>query len=56
MCQPGRPSPYGSNGHFGSPGLANFHSAKSSGSSFCSSTSMRAPASSSSTLRLASFP
>ena len=30
MCQPGRPVPHG-DGHDGSPGLAAFHSAKSSG-------------------------
>jgi hypothetical protein len=33
MCQPGRPGPHGE-GHAGSPGLAAFHSAKSSGSRF----------------------
>ena len=31
MCQPGRPGPHG-DGQLGSPGLAAFHSAKSSGS------------------------
>ena len=31
MCQPGRPGPQG-DGQLGSPGLAAFHSAKSSGS------------------------
>ena len=30
MCQPGRPSPHG-DGHVGSPGLAFFQRAKSSG-------------------------
>ena len=30
MCQPGRPGPHG-DGHAGSPGLADFQSAKSSG-------------------------
>ena len=48
MCQPGRPSLQGE-GQEGSPGLAAFHSAKSSGSSFCSLTSIRAPDSRSST-------
>ena len=33
MCQPGRPGPHG-DGQDGSPGLAAFHSAKSSGSRF----------------------
>ena len=33
MCQPGRPAPHG-DGHDGSPGLAAFHSAKSSGARF----------------------
>ena len=46
MCQPGRPGPHG-DGHDGSPGLAAFHSAKSSGARFFSvSISTRAPASS----------
>ena len=35
MCQPGRPGPHG-DGHDGSPGLAAFHSAKSSGARFFS--------------------
>ena len=48
MCQPGRPAPHGL-GQEGSPGLADFHRAKSRGSSLRSSTSMRAPAWSSST-------
>ncbi len=47
MCQPGRPGPHGL-GQDGSPGLAAFHSAKSRGSRFRSSTSTRAPASRSS--------
>ena len=47
MCQPGRPSLHG-DGHDGSPGFAAFHRAKSSGSSFCSPTAMRAPLSRSS--------
>ncbi len=42
MCQPGRPGPHGLS-HAGSPGLAAFQSAKSSGLRFCSPTSMRAP-------------
>src|SRR6476646_4295659 len=41
MCQPGLPLPHGES-HDGSPGLAAFHSTKSSGSSFASSTSTRA--------------
>ena len=40
MCQPGRPGPHGLS-HAGSPGLAPFHSAKSSGSRFASPSSMR---------------
>jgi hypothetical protein len=48
MCQPGRPAPHGA-GHDGSPGLANFQSAKSSGSRLCSFSAIRAPISSSST-------
>ena len=43
MCQPGRPGPHG-DGHSGSPGFAAFHSAKSSGLRFSSSTSTRARA------------
>jgi hypothetical protein len=43
MCQPGRPGPQGDS-QDGSPGLAAFHSTKSSGSRLASSTSMRAPA------------
>ena len=42
VCHPGRPSPHG-DGHDGSPGLARFHTAKSSGERLASSTSMRAP-------------
>lgn len=41
MCQPGRPLPHGLS-HAGSPGLAAFHSAKSSGLRLRSSTSIRA--------------
>ena len=40
MCQPGLPSPHG-DGHAGSPGLANFHIAKSSGSRFSSPGAIR---------------
>ena len=47
MCQPGRPAPQ-RDGQFGSSGLERFHSTKSSGSSFDSSTSTRSPARSSS--------
>ena len=47
MCQPGRPGPHGLS-HDGSPGFAAFQSAKSRGSRLRSSTSTRAPASSSS--------
>ena len=42
MCQPGRPGPQGLS-HCGSPGLAPFHSAKSSGLRLSSPISMRAP-------------
>ena len=42
MCQPGRPLPHGES-QDGSPGLAAFQSAKSSGFSLMSLTSMRAP-------------
>ena len=55
MCQPGRPGPHGE-GHDGSPGLDAFHSAKSSGSRLRSSTSTRAPASSSSRFLPESLP
>ncbi len=47
MCQPGRPRPHGLSQE-GSPGLADFQRAKSRGSRLRSSTSTRAPASSSS--------
>ena len=43
VCHPGRPAPNGASQR-GSPGLTAFHSAKSSGERFCSSTSTRAPA------------
>ena len=43
VCQPGRPSPHG-DGQLGSPGLAFFHSAKSTGDRFSSLPSTRAPA------------
>ena len=43
MCQPGRPRPHGES-QAGSPGLAAFHSTKSSGSRLPGSTSTRAPA------------
>ena len=43
MCQPGRPGPHG-DGQVGSPGLAAFHRAKSSGFSLALSTSTLAPA------------
>src|SRR2546428_859659 len=55
MCHPGRPGPHGL-GHAGSPGLEDFHSAKSIGLRLRSSTSTRAPACSSSSLRLESRP
>ena len=54
MCQPGRPRPHGLS-HDGSPS-SNFHSAKSSGSRFAASTSIRAPDLSSSTLFFESMP
>ena len=54
MCQPGRPLPHGLS-HAGSPGFAAFHSAKSSGSRFCSPGCTRSPARRSSRLRLDSF-
>ncbi len=38
MCQPGRPRPHGDS-HAGSPGFADFHSAKSTGDRLRSSTS-----------------
>ena len=43
VCQPGRPSPQGE-GQLGSPALAFFQSAKSSGERFSSLASTRAPA------------
>ena len=46
MCQPGRPGPTATPTS-GSPGFAAFHSAKSTGLRFSSSTSTRAPADSS---------
>ena len=55
MCQPGRPGPHGLS-HAGSPGLAPFHSVKSSGSRLCSPISTRAPERISSTSRPESFP
>ena len=55
MCQPGRPLPQGE-AQRGSPGLAAFQSAKSSGSRLAASTATRAPARSSSTLRRESLP
>ncbi len=55
MCQPGRPGPQGES-QAGSPGLAAFHRAKSSGSSFNSEGSTRAPASNSSRFRPDSRP
>ena len=45
ICQPGRPLPHGES-HDGSPGLALFQSAKSSGSRLCSPGSILAPLSS----------
>jgi hypothetical protein len=56
MCQPGRPSHIAlsrcgesaRHAHAGSPSRRNFHSAKSSGSSFSSFSSIRAPINSSS--------
>ncbi len=42
ICHPGRPGPQGLS-HFGSPGLAAFHKAKSLGLRLRSLTSMRAP-------------
>ena len=47
MCHPGRPGPHGES-HAGSPSLAAFQSAKSTGLRLPSSTSTRAPADSSS--------
>src|SRR6185436_7662337 len=55
MCHPGRPGPHGL-GQEGSPGLADFQSAKSSGSSLLSPTSTREPDCRSSMRFLESFP
>ena len=55
MCQPGLPAPHGL-GHDGSPSFAAFQRAKSIGSLFWSLTSIRAPASISSTVRPDSLP
>ncbi len=55
MCQPGRPAPHGLS-QDGSPGLAAFHTAKSSLSSLPGSPSTRAPSSSSSIRWLLSLP
>ena len=55
MCQPGRPSPQGE-GHAGSPGFADFHNTKSSGSRLAVSTSTREPARRSSSFLPDSFP
>ncbi len=55
MCHPGRPGPQGLS-HAGSPGFEAFHSAKSSGSAFRSSTSTRAPERRSSTFFPESLP
>jgi len=43
VCQPGRPAPQGAS-QLGSPGLAFFHSTKSSAERFSSSASILAPA------------
>ncbi len=55
MCQPGRPLPHGES-HDGSPGFADFHSAKSAGSRLRESTSTRAPSRSSSRVMPLSWP
>ena len=55
MCQPGRPSPHGL-GHFGSPGLAAFQSAKSPSSTLVSLIATRVPETASSSLRRESLP
>ena len=55
MCQPGRPSPHG-DGQAGSPGFADFHNTKSSGSRLAVSTSTREPARRSSSFLPDSFP
>ncbi len=43
MCHPGRPGPQGDS-QLGSPGLADFQSAKSAGPRFWSLTATRSPA------------
>ena len=55
VCQPGRPAPQGAS-QLGSPRLAFFHSAKSSGERFSSLASTRAPARNESRLWRASRP
>ena len=55
MCQPGRPRPQGLS-QAGSPGLAAFQTAKSSGSALPGSVSMRTPSASSSMRCLLSLP
>ena len=55
MCQPGRPMPQGLS-QAGSPGLAAFQTAKSSGSRLPGSSSTRTPSSSSSMRCLESLP
>ena len=55
MCQPGRPMPHGLS-QAGSPGLAAFQTAKSSGSALPGSVSTRTPSSSSSMRCLLSLP
>jgi hypothetical protein len=55
MCQPGLPAPHGL-GQAGSPGLAAFHSAKSIGWRLRASTSTRAPARMSPSVRRDSLP
>ena len=55
VCHPGRPGPHGE-GHVGSPGLAAFQRAKSSGERLPSATSTRAPARSSDRAWLVSAP
>ena len=55
MCQPGRPAPHGDS-QAGSPGLAIFHSTKSSGSRLPKSISTRAPARKSPSFLPESFP
>ena len=55
MCHPGRPRPHGLS-HCGSSGFAAFHRTKSIGCSLRESTSMRAPACISSSVRPESWP